>query len=307
MEEKTAAVDTNFVVYGFYREDWTPFYIGKGRPGRPYQKGGRPCGSPPRDRILILYKNIDEQTAFDWEKKLIKRYGRKEIEPNGLLYNKSLGGEGPSGVVITEERRKQLSDRAKSVTGREHPRTILHNWTHPEHGDHMSISALELIQMYPEQDLKYPNLCKVVKGERLTAKGWKILENKNVTPEERLKVTKKLCTWSHPLYGVYEDLSASELVRIFPELKRQSLNDLANKKILQYEEWVVTKYNTNGYKEAPKKANWFHEEHGIFKNYTIAELCEKFKDLKLNPAALRVVKKSRALQHKGWKILKGDK
>lgn len=300
-------VDTNFVVYGFYRENWTPFYIGKGRPGRPYQKTGRPCGSPPRERILILYKNIDEQTAFDLERKLISKYGRRGIEPGGLLYNRSLGGEGASGVVITEERRKQLSDRARSVKGRGHPRTTLHNWTHPEHGDHLSISALELIQKFPEQDLKYPNLCKVVKGERLMAKGWKLLENKNVTMGERLKVTKKLCTWSHPFHGVYKDLSASELVKIFPELKRQSLNDLANKKILKYKEWTIISYNTNGYKEAPKKANWFHKEHGVFIDYTIAELCKKFEHLNLNPAALRVVKKGKTLQHKGWKILENSK
>ncbi len=98
----TFSVDTNFVVYAYIREDGTPYYIGKGRPERPYKGKGRPCKRPSEEnRIVILHENIDEQTAFRIEKELIAKYKRKDLYlEEGLLYNKSNGGEGSSGTIV---------------------------------------------------------------------------------------------------------------------------------------------------------------------------------------------------------------
>jgi hypothetical protein len=331
----TATVDTNFVVYAYVREDGTPYYIGKGRPDRPYRGKGRPCGSPPRERILILYKNIDEQTAFDWERKLIKMYGRKGIEPDGLLYNKSLGGEGTSGVVISEERRKQMSDitkerfkikennpmygkkhseetkkllseRTKSqcMVGRNHPKINLHDWTHSDYGDHFSMTILELIAAFPDQNLKYSSLNGVAQGINLSSKGWRLLKNKGVLEEERFISIKKLCTWEHPVHGVYENTSAPDLVKLFPELNRQSLSNLSNGKIKEYKGWKVLNLNCNNHAFGAFKSDWVHEKHGVYLNYTVTQLCEQFKDLKLTPSKLRLVRLGKAAQHKGWRLSK---
>lgn len=331
MEEQATNINTNFVVYGYYRKNWTPYYIGKGRPSRPYQKGGRPCPIPPKDRIVIIYKNIDEQTAFDWEIKLIKRYGRKGIDPDGILLNKSLGGQGTSGVTLSDERRKQiseaakerlkvkennpmfgkthtpevrkiLSDKAKSVKGREHPRTKLHNWTHNIHGDFESLSILELIQLFPEENLKYSTLYDVVKGRCICTKGWKLLSNKNLDESEKFKSTKKLCTWKHPEHGVHENISAPDLAKLFPELNRQSLNRLSNGKILEYKGWTVLNSNCNNHSFEPKRSNWYHKEHGLFKDYTVKQLCEQFKEMNLIASKLSLVRSGKVSQHKGWKI-----
>ena len=69
--------DKNFVVYAYVRRDGTPYYVGKGRPERPYRNGGRPCRTPPKERIKILHKNLDEFTALSIESALIISYGRK--------------------------------------------------------------------------------------------------------------------------------------------------------------------------------------------------------------------------------------
>ncbi len=103
----------NFVVYAYCREDGTFYYIGKGRPGRPYAKRRRGINPPAnRDRILILHSGLSEQTAFDYEEKLILFYGRKDLG-TGFLRNMTNGGEGVSGWIPGEEWKRNLSKRRK--------------------------------------------------------------------------------------------------------------------------------------------------------------------------------------------------
>lgn len=103
----------NFVVYAYSRADKTFYYIGKGRPKRPY--GKRKTGiKPPKDRsrIHILHSNLSEDTALLYEKKLIAFYGRKDLG-TGLLHNKTNGGEGVSGWIPSLEWRNQKSKRMR--------------------------------------------------------------------------------------------------------------------------------------------------------------------------------------------------
>ena len=44
--------------------------------------------------IDIIKENISKEEACKIEKQLIKKYGRKGIDENGILVNKSKGGEG---------------------------------------------------------------------------------------------------------------------------------------------------------------------------------------------------------------------
>lgn len=105
----------NFVVYAYCREDGTFYYIGKGRPRRPY--GKRKEGiKPPTDknRILVLHTGLSEQTAFDFEEKLILFYGRKDLG-TGLLRNMTNGGDGVSGWIPDEEWRQKKSESMNGV------------------------------------------------------------------------------------------------------------------------------------------------------------------------------------------------
>lgn len=102
-----------FLIYAFCRKDGTFYYIGKGTDRRPYSKRKRGI-NPPSDktRILILHSNLDEQTAFDYERKLILFYGRKDLG-TGLLRNMTDGGEGMSGWIPGESWRKKKSESMK--------------------------------------------------------------------------------------------------------------------------------------------------------------------------------------------------
>lgn len=89
-----------FYVYTYLREDGTPYYVGKGSGERAYKKWGKGI-KPPKDdsRIIIVADNLEEEQAFKLERKLIAEYGRKDLA-NGILHNKTDGGEGSSGHKV---------------------------------------------------------------------------------------------------------------------------------------------------------------------------------------------------------------
>jgi len=296
--------DKNFVVYGYYRENWTPYYIGKGRPNRPYKKGGRPCPMPPCERILILYKNLDEDSAYELEKKLIKRYGRKGIDGGGILLNKSSGGRGSHDIIFSSKTRKKMSESAKSkgVSGRNHQGTKLHDWTHTDYGDQLSLSIKELIEKYPDQKLKYFSLSNVVSELQISSKGWKLLKNKHIPVRPVPESNKRLCTWEHPDHGIYENTSVPDLIKIFPELNRGNLQMVMNGKRSHHKKWKVLNNNCNDFIYGPKKLNWVHDAHGVVLNATVPELIEMFPDQKLASSALSLLKNGKISQHKGWRI-----
>ena len=99
-----------YYTYAYLREDRTPYYIGKGKENRAYVRNGRSI-RPPKDksRIIFLKKNLTEAEAFRHEIYMITVFGRKDLE-TGILRNRTDGGEGASGLVISEETRKKLSE-----------------------------------------------------------------------------------------------------------------------------------------------------------------------------------------------------
>jgi len=102
-----------FYVYAYLREDGTPYYIGKGRGRRAYNQSDRAI-LPPKDktRIKILLDNLTEEQAFVNEIDYIKWYGRKNND-TGILRNLTNGGEGPSGMIHSEETKKRMSEKQK--------------------------------------------------------------------------------------------------------------------------------------------------------------------------------------------------
>jgi hypothetical protein len=142
--------------------------------------------------------------------------------------------------------------------------------------------------------------------------------------------------WFHPVYGEHRNKTIPELSNSFPglDLKTKSLSDLANGHIKQYKEWIIlsevknirysknTKLNKKEEKQKTCKSNrtttkkpktrdpmskragiprnWYHRDYGYVLNTTSSELCEEFKDQKLDKGALSQVSLGRNSHHKGW-------
>lgn len=107
-----------YYTYAYFREDKTPYYIGKGKGSRAYRK--RKDGiNPPKDysKIVFLKQNLTEEEAFKHEIYMIAVLGRKDLG-TGILRNKTNGGEGVSGAITTEETKRKQS---QVKTGKNNP------------------------------------------------------------------------------------------------------------------------------------------------------------------------------------------
>ena len=111
----------NFYTYAYLREDGTPYYVGKGKGRRAFQK--HPGHTvPPRDRIIFLKKNLTEEAAFTHEQYMIAVLGRKDIN-TGILRNRSDGGAGgTSGAIMSDEwrRKNRKPGKLNGFYGRTH-------------------------------------------------------------------------------------------------------------------------------------------------------------------------------------------
>ncbi len=103
-------------VYLLLREDNTPYYVGKGKCGRCYQRGGRDLplteqGEVDKDRIQIVFESENEDLCYQKEVEYISLYGR-ECD-GGILQNKYLGGGKKSKVTNFIERKKETTKEWK--------------------------------------------------------------------------------------------------------------------------------------------------------------------------------------------------
>lgn len=131
----------NFYTYLWFREDGTPYYVGKGCGRRAYE-GCRTHGiRPPSDlgRIVVLNRD-SEQEAFATECELISNWGRKDIG-TGCLRNFTDGGEGSAGTVVSEQTKALLS-----AIGRGYKNTLGHKLS-AEHKAKIAAASLGRIHV----------------------------------------------------------------------------------------------------------------------------------------------------------------
>jgi hypothetical protein len=102
-----------YYTYAYLREDGTPYYIGKGKDDRVYYRWRKGL-KPPKDRsrIIFLKQNLTEEEAFKHEIYMIAVFGRKDLG-TGILHNRTNGGEGNNGVIMSEETKRKISEANK--------------------------------------------------------------------------------------------------------------------------------------------------------------------------------------------------
>src|SRR5271157_215308 len=98
----------DFYTYLWLREDGTPYYVGKGTKKRAFSTHvvGNHTNKPPSKDHIILQKWPSEELAFEGEKLLIDYYGRIDLG-TGCLRNMTDGGEGTSGVLVSDATRSK--------------------------------------------------------------------------------------------------------------------------------------------------------------------------------------------------------
>ena len=105
-----------YYVYLYLREDGTPYYVGKGKNYRVFDKRRRTPMPTDLSRMIILHC-ASEQEAFYKEVELISQFGRQD-KGSGILRNFSDGGEGTSGRIMSDA--QKLKHRS-TVLGKPHP------------------------------------------------------------------------------------------------------------------------------------------------------------------------------------------
>ena len=320
MAESDHLTPENFVVYAFSRGSDSKtgpkgsyYYIGKGRPERPYYCYGRKTAKCPRDRkknIHILYSGLDEKTAFKLEVELIAKYGRIDLYPEwGILHNLTDGGEGVSGRQVSKDTKKKISEKnrgkkpcRKTVLGPGDPGYKPIDWYHPEYGDIKGRSISDLIKMFPKDNLKHQNLSLVSKGKYYQYKRWRLLKNKNNNPRQKYKRD-----WYHPVHGEIMQKTISELMNMFPEenLCSSALSQVTKGKYFQFKEWRLLESNHTHWSKKNIPRNWYHPVYGEVLQKSCAALIKIFPDQKLNRGNLVQVTKGKTMSHKGWRLLHG--
>ena len=104
-------MDKKYYIYVYYREDKTPYYIGKGCGSR-ISSNRRAVKVPDKKYREKLYENLWEEEAYFYESELINQYGRIGIDEGGILENVAPGRYSMEEIVeeYKEEEEQQKRD-----------------------------------------------------------------------------------------------------------------------------------------------------------------------------------------------------
>jgi hypothetical protein len=121
-----------FYTYAYLREDGTPYYIGRGTDNRSFLQLNHKVKIPPKNRIIVLKSNLSEEDANKHEMYMISIFGRKDLN-EGILHNRTNGGEGVSGFKHSEETKKKMRKPNTEEHNKKVSEAIKRKWENGEY------------------------------------------------------------------------------------------------------------------------------------------------------------------------------
>jgi group I intron endonuclease len=215
-----------YYTYAYLREDRTPYYIGKGKGNRIYDKRKRI--KPPKDksRIIYLKKNLTEEQAFKHEIYMIDVFGRIDLG-TGILHNRTDGGEGASGCIPSEETRRKMSDAKKGkLLSEEHKLKMREAHKNPSEEFRKKISYVTKGENNPMYGKKH--------SEETKQKISKMRKGKNTKPPTHTAEYEFIS----PEGKIMKGKNISEFARIY-NLNVSALYDIKRGRRKQYNGWKL--------------------------------------------------------------------
>ena len=196
-----------------------PVYVGKGTGGRDLSHWSRGSHSKPfqdfishlKSRGLVascerVFETENEQEAFAKEMQLIAQYGRRDLG-KGTLFNRTDGGEGPSGMVKTPEQKA-----ADGRFSKEH-------WQDPKYREKV-VAAQQAAQSTPEaRALKAEISTETWQNPEVRSKRQKGIKAGRNTEASKAKTSAQAqAQWGDPAYAAQQTTNNKEIANR-PEVK----------------------------------------------------------------------------------------
>ena len=281
-----------FYTYAYLRDDGTPYYIGKGSGNRAYKRT-RADIKPPIDksRIIILKQNITEEGAFKHEKYMIFVFGRKDLG-TGILYNRTDGGDGSSGVIRPQELRDKISKKLKGKIVLEKTREKLRE---SSKGRKLSEDAKQKISKFN-------------KGKKMSEEAKKKMsksrKDKKFSQETRDKIRKSKLGKTTSLKGktyeeIYGDFYLEKIENLRIKNTGKTHSEETKQKISNSKKGTVP-WNKGMIFETKNTYHFENSQKEIIITKNLSNFC---KQNNLNITCIRRLISNKQRQHKGWTFI----
>jgi NUMOD3 motif-containing protein len=138
-----------FYTYLWLREDGTPYYVGKGNSRRAFESIGHTVKRPRNRESIIVQEFSNESDAFTAERFLVAFYGRLD-RGTGCLRNRTDGGDGPSGLILSEEAKEKCRTarlgKSMSASARQKISEATRGERNPFYGRKHSPETIEILR-----------------------------------------------------------------------------------------------------------------------------------------------------------------